>query len=267
MGRSIVTYNQLGRYGRFANQLFQIAGTIGVARKNGYDFAFPEWKNYDHVDRFGSKEDIDVQKYFANPLPLYEGPALNDRFVDWGYHDIKLTQSCSLSGHMQSLKYFDHCLDEVRHYFRMKDEYPQNDYCAIHVRLGDYDGAYHPRLDLRYYGRAMEQMAAGTKFRVFSDDIGKAIEIFPADFNGVKIQFVTKSDGYIDDFKAMKSCRHFIIGNSSYSAMAAILGEAPDKKVIAPDPWFGPKYTNITGKDIYCNDWTVINYEKKEAIA
>jgi hypothetical protein len=65
----------------------------------------------------------------------------------------------------------------------------------------------------------------------------------------------------------MKACRHFIIGNSSYSAMAAILGEAPDKKVIAPAPWFGPKYTDIKGDDIYCSDWTVINYEKKEAVA
>lgn len=264
--RNIVTYNQLGRYGRFANQLYQIAGTIGIARKNGYDFAFPEWKNYDHVERFGSQEDIDLQKYFENPLPIYNGPQLPERFVDWGYHDIKLKQSCSLSGHMQSLKYFDHCLDEVKWYFRMKDEYPQNDYCAIHVRLGDYDNAYHPRLDMKYYGHAMELIPTGTKFRVYSDDIDKAMEIFPADFNGAKIQFVTKSDGYIDEFKSMKSCRHFIIGNSSYSAMAAILGEAKDKKVIAPSPWFGPKHTNITGNDIYCDDWAVINYEKKEAM-
>src|ERR1044072_7384933 len=116
MGRNIVTYNQLGRYGRFANQLYQIAGTIGIARKNGFDFAFPEWKNYDHAERFHSQEDIDLQKYFVNPLPVYNGPQLPDRFVDWGYHEIKLTQSCSLSGHMQSIRYFEHCLDEVNWY-------------------------------------------------------------------------------------------------------------------------------------------------------
>lgn len=263
--RNIVTYNQLGRYGRFANQLYQIAGTIGIARKNGFDFAFPEWKNYDHVERFGSAEDIDLQKYFENPLPTYNGPQLPDKFVDWGYHDIKLTSSCSLSGHLQSLKYFDHCLDEVKWYFRMKDEYPQNDYCAIHVRLGDYDDAYHPRMKMNYYAPAMEQMPSGTKFRVFSDDIEKAAEMFPS--NGKPIEFVTGSDGYMDEFKAMKSCRHFIIGNSSYSAMAAILGEANDKKVIAPAPWFGPKYTNITGRDIYCDGWTVIDCEQQKILA
>lgn len=264
--RNIVTYNQLGRYGRFANQLFQIAGTIGIARKNGFDFAFPAWKNYDHVDRFGSKEDIDVQKYFENPLPLYEGPTLADRFVDWGYHDIKLTQSCSLSGHMQSLKYFAHCLDEVRHYFRMKDEFELQDACAIHVRLGDYDGGYHPRLGMRYYSQAVNQFPEGTAFYVFSDDPEAALKMFRNKY-GEYAKFRAVLVDYIQSFKIMKSCRHFIIGNSSYSAMAAILGEAPDKKVIAPDPWFGPKYTNITGKDIYCANWTVINYEKKEVVA
>lgn len=264
--RNIVTYHQLGRYGRFANQLYQIAGTIGIARKNGFDFAFPEWKNYDHAERFGSSEDIELQKYFENPLPVYQGPQLPDRFVHWGYNDVKLTGSCSLSGHMQSVKYFEHCLDEVRWYFRMKDEYPQNDYCAIHVRLGDYDDRYHPRLDMNYYSEAIAQFPEGTKYLVFSDDWAAASDMFVANYGsdkeGKRFKYV-KGD-YIDSFKLMKACRHFIIGNSSYSAMAAILGEASDKKVIAPSPWFGPAYTNITGNDIYCPDWTLINYEAKK---
>jgi hypothetical protein len=263
--RNIVTFNALGRYGRFCNQMFQIAGTIGIARKNGFDFAFPGWKNYDHVERFGSNEDIDLQKYFVNPLPVYKGPPLQDRFIDWGYHDIKLTQSCSLSGHMQSFKYFAHCFDEVKWYFRMKDEPVLNDYCAIHVRLGDYDNGYHPRLGAEYYRPAIDLFPPDQKFMIFSDDKRAAYDMFWLTIPG-RMTIVDKGD-YIQDFKLMKSCRHFIIGNSSYSAMAAILGEAPDKKVIAPSPWFGPKYTNITGKDIYCDDWTVINYEKQEVMA
>jgi hypothetical protein len=247
----IVTFNMLGRYGRFCNGMFQIAGTIGIARKNRFDFAFPYWKNYWHAEAFGSTEDIDVQKYFVNPLPLYEGPELPDRFVHWGYHEIDLTQSVSLSGHLQSPKYFEHCLDEIKWYFRMADECP-NDYVAVHVRLGDYDNAYHPRLDPSYYKPAMD-IFNGEKFLIFSDDLDKAREMFG---DGVEYS----QGNYIEDFRRMKTCRHFIIGNSSYSAMAALLGEARDKKVVAPDPWFGPSYTNITGKDIYADDWTVIRY-------
>lgn len=233
--------------------MFQIAGTIGIARRNGFDFAFPEWKNYDHRDRFGSAEDIEIEKYFVNPLPRYDGPELPDQFVHWGYHDVILNQSVSLSGHLQSLKYFEHCLDEVKWYFEMVDEYPLNDYCAVHVRLGDYDDAYHPRLDLDYYGPAMDRLPC--KFLVFSDDIDAAKRLF-----GNSVEYSEGRD-YIDDFKLMKSCRHFIIGNSSYSAMAAILGEANDKQVIAPRPWFGPAAT-ISGDSIYYDEWEVINYKK-----
>lgn len=266
--RNIVTFNALGRYGRLCNQMFQIAGTIGIARKNGYDFAFPEWKNYDHAERFGSTEDIDIQKYFENPLPVYQGPPLPDQFVHWGYHDVRLRHSVSLSGHMQSVKYFAHCFDEVKYYFRMKDEFNRNDYCAVHLRAGDYDDAYHPRLGLSYYGKAILELPPGVRLLLFSDDKQRASELFSQlrDITGMQYDLANGSD-YIEDFKLMKSCRHFIIGNSSYSAMAAILGEAPDKKVIAPSPWFGPKYTDITGKDIYCDDWKVIDYSKKEVYA
>jgi len=270
--KNIVTFNTLGRYGRFANQLFQIAGTIGIARRNGYSFAFPEWKNYDHAERFGSQEDIDLQKYFVNPLPVYNGPVLPDRPVEWGYHDVRLTQSCSLSGHMQSTRYFEHCLDEVRFFFRMKDEYTLRDKVAVHVRLGDYDNAYHPRLDMRYYAAAIEQFPKGTQFLVFSDDPDAASDMFVAHFGsdpkGERFQYVkgdTPATEYIDCFKLMKACRHFIIGNSSYSAMAAILGEAPDKQIIAPSPWFGKAWGahyRSMEHDIYGTGWTVIDYEK-----
>jgi len=253
----IVTFNALGRYGRLCNGAYQIASTIGIARKNGFDFAFPYWMNHDHKNRFGSTEDIDIQKHFANPLPLYDGPELPDRFIDWGFHDVVLTESVSLSGHMQSTRYFEHSINEVRHYFRMKDEPAQNDYVAIHYRAGDYStgAGYHPRMTMDYYGPATSQFP-GEKFLVFSDDIPEAKNLF-----GSSVEYSEGQD-YIQDFRLMKTCKSFIIGNSSFSAFAAVLGEHPEKKVIAPRPWFGPSYTQITGEDIYEPDWTVIDYRK-----
>lgn len=255
--RNVVTFSQLGRYGRAANSFFQIASTIGIARRNNFDFAFPLFINHHHRDAFGSTEDVDLYKHFVNPLPLYDGPLLPERFVDWGYSDVILTESVSLAGHMQSAKYFSHCMDEVKWYFRMKDEMEQNDFVAVHVRLGDYDDAYHPRLGMEYYGPAMEQFPGAT-FMVFSDDIWAATKMFPGD---ERIHYSMDRD-YIKDFKFMKRCKSFIIGNSSYSAMAAILGEHPEKRVVAPRPWFGPKYTEITGEDIYVSDWQVIDWRK-----
>lgn len=251
----IVTFSRLGRMGRLTNGMWQIAGTIGIARKNGFDFGFPEWKNHDGLN-FESDLDIDVQKYFVNPLPLYDGPPLPERFIQWGFHDVRLTESTDLIGHFQSERYFAHCIDEVRHYFRMKDEMSQNDLCAIHVRLGDYGSDYHPRLPMDYYSAAMALFPLDQQFIVFSDDISAAMNMgFPSS----RVLY-SKGRDYLADFKLQKRCRHFITANSSFSAMAAILGEAPDKRVVAPRPWFG-KAASIDGEDIYSSDWTVVDWQ------
>jgi hypothetical protein len=261
------TMTSIGNYGRFANMLFQVAGVIGVARKNGLQPVFRPLVNLDHKERFGSNEDIDLEKYFVNPLPrIPEGLRWNDRPVEWGYHDVRLgAGNWNLSGHFQSFKYFAHCFDEVKYYMRMKDEYPQNDLIALHARRGDYDNAYHPVLDMGYYAKAIDAFPKDARFMLFSDDVEGAMDMLGRHKDRVVLTDYGMS--YIDSFKKMKSCRHFIIGNSSYSAMAAILGEAKDKRVISPSPWFGPRYTNITGKDIYCDDWTVIDYEQQKVIA
>lgn len=265
------TMTSIGNYGRFANMLFQVAGVIGVARKNGLQPVFRPLRNMDHKERFGSNEDINVFKYFKNPLPeMPDGIRWIDKPVQWGYNDVRLGPgNWNLSGHFQSFKYFAHCFDEVKYYMRFKAEPSQSDYCAVHVRLGDYDGGYHPRLGMDYYAEAIKRFPNDQRFLLFSDDIKAAVGMFTEYYGKGNKMFtiVDGSFGYIDDFSVMKSCRHFIIGNSSYSAMAAILGEAKDKKVIAPAPWFGQKYTNITGKDIYCEGWTVIDYEQQKVIA
>ena len=45
----MVTFANLGRYGRLGNQMFQIASTIGIAKANGYEYAFPESVSYTHL--------------------------------------------------------------------------------------------------------------------------------------------------------------------------------------------------------------------------
>ena len=93
-------------------------------------------------------------------------------------------------------------------------------------------------------------MPANTKYIVFSDDIEFAKE-------RVGIDALYLSGNYIDDFRLMKRCKHFIIANSSFSAMAAILADHPEKIVIAPKCWFGP-HVDISAKDIYHQNWIVI---------
>lgn len=264
---NICTFSKLGKWGRAANAWFQIAGTIGVARRNGYEYAFPLMINHDGRN-FEPNLDIDMHKRFLNPLPLYTGPELPVYDCPWGYRHIDLTQSTDLLGHFQSEKFFSHCLDEVRFYLTMKDETPLNDYCAIHWRAGDYgaqkslqhpDGnSYHPRMALSYYDPAMALFPSNQKYMVFSDDIEGAKAMF-----GDRVEYSEGRD-YLDDFRLMKRCRHFIIANSSFSLLAAMLSDAPEKQVVAPVPWFAGPWSDWDSRDCYSPGWTVINWQTAE---
>lgn len=266
--KGVATFSRLGKLGRFANGAFQVASTIGIARRNGLDPRFPLWRNHDGLN-FESDLDIDVYKRFVNPLPVYDGLPLPHYPVGWGYHEINVNHGVDLEGHFQSQKYFDHCLDEARFYMRMVGEQPLSDYCGIHWRAGDYgnqptpqhpDGnPWHPRMEMTYYKPAMSLFGSKQKFLVFSDDIPAAKEMF-----GKRVGYSEEPD-YLNDFRRMKTCSHFIIANSSYSLMAAIVGDCESKQVVCPRPWFGAAYKGqLDETDIPSPGWHIVDWETQE---
>lgn len=249
----MITFSQLGRYGRFGNMLFQVAGTIGLAIKHGYAYAFPKFINHDHLERFGSQEDIDLQKYFLYRLPTTDA-SLPDFAIPWGHHpNLKIPDNVSISGHLQSDKYFAHCKIVIQQIFHMKNEPAQNDAVAIHWRLGDYDDQYHTRLKLDYYLNAIRHIPKADKAIIFTDDkaAGAGLAIRIQEDIGIDAELSTLPS-YVDDFRLMKTCKHFITGNSSFSLMAAILGRHPEKVIICPKKWFGPAWSiPMETKDLY----------------
>jgi hypothetical protein len=250
----MITFLSLGKYGRLGNQMFQIAGTIGLATKHGYGYGFPLWRNYDHAGRFCSDEDINIQEYFKHPLPGVDRTKFKDYNVGWGYHDVWIPDNVSLGGHMQSEKYFTHCANIIRYYFELNElsriRIPA-DAIAIHVRLGDYDNDYHPRLDMKYYGRALRDFPANSKLYIFSDTIYEVRGAF-----GGNAEYV-EGNHYMVDFYLMCRFRNFIIGNSTFSWWPAWLCQDPAKIVYAPAHWFGPM-ARISSRDIYPDGWNVV---------
>lgn len=251
----MLTFTQLGRIGRFGNQAFQVASTIGIAVRNKHNFCFPVWKNWDHVERFGSEEDIDIHAHLVNPLPEFRNVQYQSVWVDWGYRQLGFpAQGCyDLAGHMQSESYFKHCIDLVRHHFTFKDEPEQNEYTVIHYRAGDYthgSDTYHPRQSADYYQRAMERIPGN--YLVFSDDPREAREVI-----GSNADYVEGND-YLTDFKLMKKCKSFIGANSSFSLMAAILGNHPGKQMAFPALWFGDAAGGLSTKDLYPENSIII---------
>jgi len=255
----MISYLALGRMGRFANGLFQIAGSIGIAVKSGQDYRFPKWINWDAKERFGSTEDIEVYKYFVNPLPeLPEGIDFrwNNHGWFWGYKPIELKNgNWNLEGHFQSDKYFLHCMDHIRFYFTMFNEV-EVDGIALHYRAGDYSedqNGYHPRCTLEYYYKALEHLPKEMMIFLFSDNLEEAGKIMAK----LGRQYIPVNMNYIDSFRMMKKCKHFICANSSYSLMAAILADNPDKIVITPKRWFG-EVAGLDSSDVHPENSIVI---------
>jgi hypothetical protein len=226
-----------GGLGRFGNQMFTIASCIGIATKSGQPYGFPKWLNRDN-SLFGG-EVTDFADHFVSELPSIVDVPFEPYGYFWGYRDINLPSgNWTIDAHMQDPRFFEHCMPLIRDTFRMKDEPEQKEYVAIHYRAGDYiddPNAYHPRCSKEYYLEAVKQFPKGTNFLVFSDDDRPFFEMMGDDFDVAGI-----ADGdYLRDFKLMKRCKSFITANSSFSFMAALLGEHPEKKIVMPKRWFG----------------------------
>ncbi|WP_343673257.1 alpha-1,2-fucosyltransferase [Chitinophaga sp.] len=251
----MITFSHLGdpTWGRLGNQLFQIAATIGIAKQNGQDFIFPEWKYascFQHQLPFGT---------LAVAQPYYQQGT--------HYYQVQLPEgNWDLFGFFQSEKFFLNVEAEVRHFFEPSaelDVYMRERYgtalagntCSIHVRRGDYLKLRYsfPPQSMKYYQKAMSLFDKQTKFLVFSDDI----EWCKANFKGDQFYFV-EGERDITDLFLMSRCQHHILSNSSFSWWGAWLNKSAPKRVICPEHWFGPE-TSINpdkvSKDIYASNF------------
>jgi len=113
---------------------------------------------------------------------------------------------------------------------------------SIHVRRTDYLALsdIHLNLDMSYYAEAMSYFSAeNNTFIIFSDDVA-FIQAEPI-FQKLKYKHIVKSEDDEYCFWLMSACDHNIIANSSFSWWASYINSDPNKMVISPSRWFGPK--------------------------
>lgn len=234
-----VTFSKLGRFGRLGNQMFQIASTIGIATKNHATYGFPIWR-----DNISKKN---VHQYFRYPLPGKQRDKYQRLEIEFGYHDIHLERSADISGYLQSERYFEHCTDLVRRYFKFKREADPLPGCAIHIRRGDYNPNFYRLLGPEYYLPAMERVGA-SRYTVFTDSPEQVEWI--AKYADIRLPGDEVHD--LQDFSLHEA---YIIGNSSYSWWGAWLGQG---QTIAPKDWFGWKLRELDTKDLTLKGWTLL---------
>lgn len=129
---------------------------------------------------------------------------------------------------------------------------------SLHVRRGDYisnkhANKWHGLTGLDYYQKAIGVIAKkihSPKFYVFSDDptwckINLKIK-YP-------ITYVSHNSKGAEDMRLMRTCKHNIITNSTFSWWGAWLNENPSKIVIAPNQWLANE--KVDTSDVIPQNW------------
>ena len=168
----MITFLNIGHYGRLCNQLFQYGVLYVVAKKNGYDFALPS-DNFKVVDSspnpvIGKRDYMYLQLYecfnvTGKLLPKSE-IHFNNTFehgADYSKFSpevFDINDHTNIKGSFQSYKYFEGFQSELKKEFQFKKEieettkdyfdelkkkYNEKTLTGIHVRRGDTIGEDH----------------------------------------------------------------------------------------------------------------------------
>ena len=223
----MITYRHLGRNGQLGNQLWQIASTVGIARREGDTAGFPFWR---------------YRRYFSVPGEMFP--------------DLTSVPSRDLGlDYLQDLRNFEEIEDDVRNYFSPRPDVwrrlaarfdgilslPHK--TSLHVRRGDYVGhnGFFANLPVAYYMEAMS-LTQGP-YLVFSDDIPWCRSNLPGD-----CVFMENNRDYEDLF-LMAACDEHIVANSTFSWWGAWIGGG---HAILPREW-GPAFGVIDPRFVMAN--------------
>jgi len=218
----------LGQHGRLGNQLFQIAGTIGIAASLNGEALFPKRWEY--------------RRYFSLGEEFYAGRITIARCDQSWPRATSIDEAARVF--LQDLSLWSACRETIHRFLQPSDlaqEVASRRYSdllalpsktAVHVRRGDYltDGSHRP-CPLGYYEHAAERIQAeapSTQFVVFSDDIAWCRRHLALP----DPHYVAGNPDWLD-MTLMSHCEHHICANSTFSWWGAFLSANPSPIV----PW------------------------------
>lgn len=189
---------------------------------------------------------------------------------------LRMSANAFLYGYYQSEKYFHEIGDTLRREISLssppsgpneqwKEQVERFNSVGIHVRRGDYVKQGWS-LPADYYRSAIEAMNSLTDDMVlffFSDDIQwvqkHSQRLLPKGFSIANVNYVDCNDGEHahEDLRLMRSCRHNIITNSTFSWWGAWLNRNSEKIVLAPHRWLNDC---VAALDILPERWRVVEW-------
>jgi hypothetical protein len=134
----------------------------------------------------------------------------------------------------------------------------------VHYRLTDYlyeENFGVPSID--YYEEGIKLLWEQGDYKriwVFSDDIARARQLFPRQFEQHAVFISEPEASTAEIFQIMRLGHGYVIANSSYSWWAASLARETNVKVISPEPWFSG---SDNPKKITPPDWVTLPKNSK----
>lgn len=250
--KRLLTHPNLGRQGRLGNQLWQIASTIGIARKLRMQAVFPEaWRYREH---------------FSIPDEFFGDTSKAESVLETGA--VKHLDAERARPYLQDVWFWKNIASEIFDYFMPSVsaieviEQRFGSYgpvVGVHIRLGDniteqgWKKQDIPPLPWSYYNEVLDVLSlerpVGTPVVVFSDSPELIRENLRGDYavfeggapmpkeHEPSFETVVPTDWI--DFFAFASCTYHIISNSSYAWWAAFISGDPTP--IYPSMWYGPR--------------------------
>ena len=285
--------------GGLGNQLFQYAAGKSLAYdlntdlyldiSHYSDFGLPEHVKY-YLNNFNIKIDGYTTslswkiKKKINEIKKQEEIIFSDYEEVYGTNstyksEIKnLKGNICLDGYWGNEKYFGHNEKIIKDNLQLKKspnkknkkilkKMPSINSVALTVRRGDYLDPYFKAqfgfCTLSYYKKAIDEIIKEVNdpiFYIFSDDpewVKKNIKLsHPTHY----ISHNYESKEYWEDIRLISSCKHFIMGNSTFSWWGSWLSENKSKIVIGPEPWLN----SYTSKDMMPKHWKKIKCDRSE---
>lgn len=249
----MITFSRLGKKGNLGNQLFQIASTIGIAKKNDQKYCFPHWEYADYFEwKFNQINNIkDWIAVRENKFNYYDWEVINDNY--------------DLNGWLQTECYF-HNLN-IKNVFKFKTEFEikivakyktlfSKKTILVTVRRGDFvNNPNYFQLSYKFYLTALLHHFNDLEEYniIFTSD---SISYCKKHFSFLPNVFFLENLKPIEQLCLCSKFNHYIISNSTFSWWLAWLGEESTTKIIRPIRIFDGEYSkNYDESDYFPSRW------------
>tara|TARA_A100001515_G_scaffold69483_1_gene55241 strand:- start:6764 stop:7648 length:885 start_codon:yes stop_codon:yes gene_type:complete len=294
----VITFSQLGHYGRLGNQLFQFAMLKSVALERGYQLKIPNPDNIIlqgqpcQLKNFNIKCDFLTDSDYRNIRFRFMEP---NHSVFWR-QVFDVNDNTDFAGYFQSYLYFKKFEKQIKEDFKFNSELQgfANDYVnnlktnnekivSVHFRRGDnVDGTFgrHSGLINNYFGKgdrfsensffgrflneSIKIFDDNCKFLVFSGGTWKGMNDNQTDIDWCKENI--KDDRFIfcegnndlEDFAIMTNCDHNIVSHSTSFGYWSAFLNPNPDKVIVAPKIYSIPDDGRVQKGFYPEAWRLV---------